>query len=1388
MTMKNNASRYFIYIIAILFQVNAFASIPYSFGNYDIKQVTEIPQSEINAIHEDRNGFIWFASLDGLYRYDGHQCKEYSLRANRGVINSNMILAINEDSRGNIWVSTYGKGLSVINPQTGEVVSYTTEELFPQYNGSFDIGTFNIDKDDYIWAGSWRAIMKLKINDDNSITPCSIYPISHDDEAKRDFINVIHIDRDNNIWVGSNQTIRMIKGEEDGRLLCEVYEVAAQDVDDYGEDSIVVIANDITLLKKESGQERYSIEVVKHLPREATRIVSVSDSSLWVGGRNGFAHLQKDTNMEWSLLDLFDKDNLPFEMTTCVVSAIIHSRQGVIWAGTRGGGVVRVNQQNKRFNNFPQDMKNARSAPLLLVKALFEDKSGNIWIGTEHNGVAFQAKGSLYGTGATFLDVNNFDNRAYAFEQCSDDIVWVGTCYPHGLVAYNSRTLRPVKQRVEDLTLGFVFALKMSDQNTLWAGTYNNGLWRLDVDSSGQVLRCKNFNTRNSTLSSNIIRSLFIADDGDLWIATDVGINRIGREALHDEMPLFYTSPSANSAVDLLNYYVLQITQLSSGDILFGTMGSGLGCYSKDRDTLQFITTDNGLANNSVKSIIESPTDSNCVWVSTNRGLSKCNLSTLEAINYDSADGIIDCEFSEICGLQLSSEEFAFGNRTGVVTFNPENITPSDLTPTLFLTDLYINHKLITVGEKYNNRVVLEKNLQYTTSLELEYDQRNFSIGFVGLNFATTQGCKYHYKLNGVDKDWVEVREGNQVATYTNIDEGEYRFMVKGANSDGVWSEDTLELDLVINPPIFRSTVAYIIYALLLAALLYLVYWIVALVLSKRREVFEAHVEQRKAEEVIQHKLEFFMNISHEFRTPLTLINIPLEKLISKSKKEENSEVVGNLSEIKYNVNMLMSLINQLLDFRKVERGKEQLSPVSTNMAEYLNSYFEYFKPLAERNNIIYTYDNCGRVIVSDIDRQLFEKVIINILSNAFKYTNAGDSICLSLYEDRERERVIISVRDSGRGVPKEEIPQLFDRFYQGQNRVYSVNGNKGSGIGLSLCKGVVELHAGDIMVNSDINQGFECVVELPLSQSSEGESLSAEAAVSTDCISIVEDMLYDSDRVGSIGRNNESRGTLLIVEDNEHLRMQLSQQLQDEYDVIMAEDGAQGLAMCMEHKPTLVVTDIMMPNMNGVEMCRLIKSCEEISHTPIMVLSGDTTIKNQIDSFTIGGADGYLEKPFSIELFKGKVEAILNNRELLKRRFNQESIIAPESIARTPADQKCISKVISIVKKNLSNSELSIEYIAQEYGVSRTYLNRKIKAITGETSTQFIRNIRLKYAAKLMLQKSMTVWQVAWAVGYNDVNTFRSRFKEMFGVLPTAYNGEPAIISYYASDDDIAM
>ena len=870
---------------------------------------------------------------------------------------------------------------------------------------------------------------------------------------------------------------------------------------------------------------------------------------------------------------------------------------------------------------------------------------------------------------------------------------------------------------------------------------------------------------------SNIIRYLHKDSSGDLWIATDLGVNRIKASELDLESPTFLTSLADDSSKDLNGHYVLQVIEGCNDQMYFGTVGNGLAIYKKDKDSLVFFTEKDGLANNTVKTIIQDSKD-NEVWLSTNKGLSRYEIIGGSIINYTQENGLQETEFAEICGLMRKDGHIIFGNRMGIVVFDPNFINKSTTTPKLYFTELYVNNAKVNLNDSLQD--ILKKSIAYTDKILLKHEQRNFSLGFTGINNISPFGNKFEYKLEGLDDKWQILSVGiDRMIQFTNVPFGEYVLRVRATNSDGIESKDQLALFIEVEPPLYRSNLAYLIYMILICTILFILFKISKLLISRRQEVALAQIEQRKTEELMKYKLEFYMNISHDFRTPLTLINIPLESSMARAKEENDKVSLEELTVVKHNVDVLMVLINQLLDFRKIEIGKQNVNLERVNAKIYHQVYFDLFKPLASKMSIDYTYTTSNDNLTINIDERLFDKLIINLLSNAFKYTPPGGRIELIIEKDDTGELLIIKVLDNGIGVKKENIPFLFDRFYQEGNTSFYTK-SRGSGIGLSLCKSIVELHKGSLDVESQQGKGFVAIVTLPLIK---GDStVKSEYAVGLDNL-MIEEIMSSFDNVQKYKDasyvKHKGLSTLLIVEDNPELRNQLYEKLREEYNVFTADNGQTGFQKCKEIHPHLVLSDIRMPIMDGIEMCRLIKADDEICHTPLLIFTANSTVKAQIDSFTIAGAEGYLDKPFSIEVLKGNIKTILNNRDLLQTKFRKQSIIAPEIIAQTPSDLKYLSEILEIVKRNMSNSELSIEVIANEYGVSRTYLNRKIKAITGETCSQFVRNIRLKYAAKLIQQKQLNVSEVAWEVGYNDINTFRSRFKDMYGVLPSNYKGE---------------
>ncbi len=1341
--------------------------VAFSVPLVELRQIENLPQSDVNDIFEDSRGFMWIATLDGLFRYDGSSYRSYQMNFTQNSISSNMIFSINEDLNGNIWVGTYARGLNRIDVHTGKITNYSLVELLGDELWIDDILTIEIDRDNRVWLGNRCGVVIIAFKDGgDEVESVKSYPLDGVQFANNDFVNKIHQDRHGQIWIGGNMTLRRVLAVKDAELVCETLPVRCSDICDYDNSSIVVVSEDVTLVRRDPQSGKYS---------DCRKIYTVQNSLqiesryglIAIGGRHGVVKIRPTGDGTWVEMESIRRTNVPFALVSETVTSLTLTRDDQLWIGIRGGGIVTANDKFKEFSNHPS-RRREESLSRGIVKALYEDTKGGFWVGTEDKGLFYKPKRGSYQRDFQNFMVNKYDNRVYAIEQTGGEgkqrgVIWAGTCYPTGLIAIDMESMKPMPRDNRLQGLGFVFSLKKSDNNTLWAGTYNNGLWRLRLNDRGEVVKMDNFRLRNSTISSNIIRSIYIAQSGDMWFGCDVGIIRIDKGDINADSPQFKRTLCDGCDLTLNDYYTLQIMEDDAGRMLFATMGDGLIICDREAEgeKLHFLNTRNGLPNNSVKSILEDPI-TKYLWMSTNKGIVRYNPMDGSTVAHSRADGLNDSEFSEMCGVRRENGEMIFGNRFGIVSFRPERIPVSQRPPELYFTDLYINHKRIEVGEQGDGaRRILDREMEYTEEVELKYDERNFSVAFVGINFISPMGNRFEYKLEGVDPEWRKHNGNRCVAQYTNIREGSYRLRVRAANSDGIWTQER-SLNIKVSPPWHRTAVAYMIYILLLVLLILLVYRVVSTLNNKSREALVAQIEQKRAEEMVQYKLEFFVNISHEFRTPLTLINIPLESLISNMSKLCDKDMRNDVMEMKQNVDLLLRLVNQLLDFSKIEKGQQSVNLQCVEINDYLEPYFNQFRPLAQKRDVEYHFEPLSELAAINIDLTLFEKVIFNILANAFKYSNVGGEVSLKVRHDAVRDVLTIELKNSGEGVAKEELPKLFNRFYQAQNKESSFV--SGSGIGLSLCESIVVLHGGEMRVDSTQGEGFTCYIDMPCV--AYDKSLIVEVHEPINDYASMDEGLVEELPTEML----PSRRLILVVEDNRRMRNQLLKHLSDQYNVVSAKNGVEGLERCIKEHPDLVITDVMMPVMDGIEMCRQIKCCEEVSHTPILVMTANSTVKCQIDSFTIGGADGYLDKPFSIELLKSNVQTILRNREAMLSRFQNNPVVEPKEIVRTPIDQRYMSQLLEIIERNMSNSELSVESIATEFGVSRIYLNRKIKALTGETSAQFIRNVRLKRAAELILAREMTVSEVAWAVGYNDIDTFRVRFKEKFGVVPTAY------------------
>lgn len=1361
--------------------------------NYNIMQLGDMPQSEINCIFQDSQGFMWLATLGGLYRFDGYEYKRFPNQITDENKSSKLVLSMAEDHQGNLWFGTYGRGISMFDIKTQKFTNYPLSAFTKKTEANSDIVSILVDKKNQIWMSNGYTICRFQIDKETSkLLNIHRYNIFDPNVEKQKRIKSLYKDKWGTIWIGINSELHRITDYNDTELKLITYDIGCEDITE-DQNGIYFGSSQIYFVQHMANNQYANPTQINSI--RCRRIIQ-RHHKLWVGNRNGLHCLSQNKKKEWVETILLNKETLPFDINSNVISCLYNNSFNQLWVGSRGSGIYYLEEKEKGFYGYQANsvIKND-DVSNKLTRSLYTDRKKNLWIGDEENGVFVLPANEPFTGHYTNIKINRDDNnRAYAFEETKSptskiSIMWVGTSYPNKLVAINTETKQIVPQ-INGVAenLGFVFALKKTDPHTLWAGLYNQGLWRLKIDNSGHILSGQQFNQSNSSISSNTIRSIFQDHDGNLWIGTDAGINRINKDDLWTKSPIFHHQIDDNKTTNLSNYYILDIQEDSLHNFYFGTMGSGLIIYRPaSKPKVKRLTTNDGLIDNTVKTILIDQKSGN-LWLATNHGLCKLNPKNLHILNYSNNSGIQESEFSEICGTNFRDSILVFGNRSGFVAFDPGKITENKIPPYLYLTDIYVNNQRLQ-----NNQ--LPTPTEFLEKIELAYSDHNFAIDFVGIQLDDPNNIDYYYRLKGFDEDWTKTSSNHRRATYTNLYEGTYIFEVRATNADGVWSNRIKNLEIVIAPPCYRSTWAYILYLVLLGLILYFTYRIIYAFHLRKQDYLRVQLEKEKSEEMAQYRFQFFTNMSHEFRTPLTLINIPLETLLNRAKSKQDSLALKDLNVIQDNADTLMEMINQLLEFRKVEQGKSPLKIETIDANRYVELFYKKFQPLAVKQNIDFKFEPSNQNPSIDIDSKLFEHVLYNLLSNAFKYTQEGGQISLRLYI--KDQQVLISIHDNGQEIPPEALTHIFDRFYQ----VNSTNHTKqkSTGIGLALSETIVKQHHGTIQVESIPGKQTVFTISLALSTGQPQDSsyqFDEQAFIIDQMASDVILPSSPSEQKKQISSNTIEKQsstpkkldtqieriiegekqadthnqTILIVEDNRQLQDQLYQRLSNRFQIISASNGKEGLEACLKYEPQLILTDIVMPIMDGIEMCVQIKQNRLISHIPIIIFTANNTVKNRIDSFNIGQADAYLEKPFNMEALEGQINALLKSREVVKTNFEKDVIIAPEMLAHTKTDLEFITGVLNIIKAHMGDMDFTIQMLADEYGLSRTSLNKKIKALTDQTANHFLITVRMKYAAKLILQGDINVNEVSWSVGYNDVNTFRTRFKEHFGVTPTAY------------------
>ncbi|RED96020.1 hybrid sensor histidine kinase/response regulator transcription factor [Marinoscillum furvescens] len=1346
-------------------------------GKFDIYSTKNgLSQNDVRCLFQDSYGFIWIGTHGGLNRFDGYSFKTYQKNIDDPTsLPSNLISSLAEDQHGNLWIATDDQGIVIMDRQTESFQQLRHEPADPNTITNNHVITLFIDSKGIVWAGTSTGLNRIEYDHHSKSAKVQRLTADKNNPNSISHNHIYHLfeDKFGNVWVGTINGLNRYISTDDTNHQFLSYRVGTSNNIRHitSNDTSLLIATTLNVLALPFSQINTNTPDLKVIVSQPfLEIISDQHQNLW-GINNTGVSLHYVQNGQMKDHQFVNSWADPKSLSKNIATAIIEDRSGLIWIGTNGGGLNLYNPDRKNFKHYHKNVSPG-SLSYNKIRGIEEDPQGNLWIGTEGGGLNFlpAARKNEFESGFKQIDINRgTGNFVFSLESTKQGYLLAGAGYPASLYVLDANHTNTPKIVETFNAKGNVFSILQDSDDNIWLGTYSNGLYRMTQDNNGHITVSAHFTHEPedySSLSSNVVRSIGEDRDGNLWIGTDEGLNKITRQERTKDTPNIIRYKQGDHEKSISYDYILPIFISSTGDIWIGTLGGGLNKLipgtTPNNDRFEHITTSDGLPNNVVKSIQED--DQGNLWLGTNKGLSKYNPKTQQITNYGISDGLQDMEFSEIASHRLSSGELIFGGVDGFNVFDPQDIIPDTSEVNVVFTELQILNRTINTGEEINGRIILSSDLNRTQTLELFHNENSFSVKFAALHYAAPEKNKYAYKLEGFDKEWIYTSAQNRIAKYTNLAPGTYTLLVKASNSDDYWTEDPIRLQVQIAPPFWRTHLAMISYIILIVTALWFFRKYTLITNSRKNQLVIEHLEREKIEELSQLKLRFFTNVSHEFRTPLTLILGLIERLKNTASKLDETERQKYYDKIHRNSQVLLNLINQLLDFRKVEQGKMKVKVQHGDIGTYIHGLCENFNELARKKNIDFQFI-CEEPISGYHDKDIIERITFNLLSNAFKFTNEEGEITVSL--EAVGDALKMQVVDTGIGMSKEVQDHLFDRFSH-----TFVKREHGSGIGLSYTKGLVELYHGEIQCESAPDRGTTFSITFPFKKEAFSQDIilddqDQDANTTRDVDWLIENTSTQV-RESQVDPSGQ-KATVLLVEDNEDILFYLEEHFKDRYIIHKANEGQGALNICLDKHVDLVVSDVMMPGMDGLEFCEKLKEDDRINHIPVILLTAKRSPDNKVKGYE-KGADAYIPKPFDMNELETRMEALISGRQKILSKLRKNIELKPSEVKVTSLDEKFLKRVLSYIEENIGMTEFTVEMLAHECGMSQLHLNKKLKVLVGQTANAFIRSIRLKRAAQLLSKNRYSVNEVMYEVGFIDAKYFRTCFKKEFGTTPSDY------------------
>lgn len=1366
--MKNPITLQKLFYIILLLQIVGWTSMQsaiidntYYFSNLSLKD--GLSQLSVLKIHQDSKGYMWFGTRNGLNKYDGSRMTVYKHSDNDSLSwANNHITAIAEDKKGHLWIGTLA-GLSRLDLKTNRMTPYTGQNFSFLESGVFSLF---IDSKDRLWVGTSKGLYLFVWEAD------TFQSIDLKGEIKGELISAMMETSDHRLLIGTEhkgvyvcdlnlkQLNHYVKNGEEGALpdnnISDLYEDSRKQLwvsTNYGGLSKIDLA---------TGSSTHYTTANSELTTDNIRCLAEANGTLFVGTFDGIYTIDLSDNQ----LKGYSKAALEKGMLSHFsVYSICVDNCGSIWVGTYSGGVNYFSKFNNRF--VFHEPTNALNMLMGIYGAMTCKSPHQLYIATEGRGLLGYNLDTgvyqyyLFDTSSTKQHSRNIIKSV----MLEDAYIWCGTSQGN-IYQFDTRTNHfSLYHSLHQVTS--VYAILRTQDNNLWLATSESevGLVKLTADKEMQT-------------------HFELADTGKVWMPgssrclmeLEKGVLLVGTRTnglyKYDENKKAYTvyCKRKQGTEHLPSDYVTSLVRTRSGQIWVGTFGGGLSLFDKEKGIVKHLTKEQGLLDDEVCMVVEDRNGD--LWISTNSCISKYNPKTDEVYNYHVNSEIGGAqEFSLHSGMLLPNGNICFSASNGFITFDPENLQINSFLPPVVLTELLVNNNVVNPTADG----MLQQVLDDTERIELDYNQNNIAIGYCALNYVYPSLNQYAYRLKGHDKAWNYV--GNrQEAYYTNLEPGKYVFEVKAANNDGVWNSKVRTLHIVVHPPLWKTWYAYLFYAVSFFGFCFLVMFYIIKKKNLEQALVYEHLKQQQVEEFHQTKMRMFTNFSHELRTPLTLIISPLQELLQH--KEFHSEVRNKLSLIYNNSQRLLLLVNQLMDLRKNQAGKMQLKIAKDDLCSFLMEIYYAFNQIASSKNIHFSYEGGKEGITAWFDKSLFEKVVFNLLSNAFKYTPSGGKIVLSVTRVRfeevpivqqkaltglqeHTELVKLSVCDTGKGIPEKEMENIFAPFYQIEDGRWQ--NPAGTGIGLSLTQSIVQLHHGTIWAENNPQGGICFQVLLPIDRSVYADDEIDEEAIDR----VVMDVIPSTTHPETL--KLEKKYTVLLVEDNEEVRKYVKECLEPYFYVLEADNGETAFEVVVGKYPDIVVSDIMMPHKDGLELCTEIKEDLRTGHIPVILMTARSMVMHIKEGF-LSGADDYIVKPFNMDVLIYRIKNILASREKLRSLYGKK--FSPEAIGIeiVSGNDRFTQKFFEVIEKNIANPELNIDLICREVGLSRTNLYRKLKAITELSPIELIRNKRLEVAAKLLLESNYSVSEISTSVGFNSHAYFTQCFKIVYGCSPTEF------------------